>query len=197
LSSEKIEFNTGLSIGIFGGTFDPIHKGHLHLIEKLAPKFDLIMVVPANTPQLKDMPTLSPKARLELCEIALADLPTEVADKVVVSDIEIQRAGASYTFDTLQELRAFFPQDNFTVIVGSDAIKNFPQWKRAKDIEKMAKILVVTRPGVEPTNFKEIKIDALDVSATVIRSDLAALGRSDYLTDSVLNEIKSKGYYQK
>jgi nicotinate-nucleotide adenylyltransferase len=196
LNSEKIPFNTGISIALYGGTFDPIHNGHLKVIEKLAPKFDLVMVIPANTPQLRSAPTATPAQRLMMCELALSDLSEALTDKVVVSDIEIARKNPTYTFDTLQELRAFFPQDNFTIVMGSDAAHNFGQWKRAKDLEKMAKILVIKRPGEEPSNFKELEIDALDISASQIRADLKFQSTTELLPKKVLSYILENGLYQ-
>ncbi len=204
MSSDKIAFNSGLNIGLFGGTFDPIHNGHLHVIKKLVPKFDLLMLIPAATPQLRDKPSTSAAHRLEMCEQALLDLDSNIADKVVISDIEIQRKGNTYTYDTLQELRAFFPQDSFTLIIGSDAAQNFENWKRAKDIIKMAKVLVVKRPnsdipGEKKENkfdFEEIKISALDISATKIREQLANSKIPADISTHVAKFIKNNNLYK-
>ena len=155
------------------------------------------MVIPSHNPQLRNQPIAKPKQRLEMCELALTQLPETLVDKVVVSDIELERSGATYTYDTLQELRGFFPQDNFTIIIGSDAARQFGNWKRAKDIDKLAKILVVKRPGEEKIQngafkFKEVSIDAIDISATQIREKIAAGTISKFLPKSVAAFINEK-----
>lgn len=195
----NLPLNTGLNVAILGGTFDPIHNGHLRIVEKLAPRFDLIMIIPSGQPQLKSGPvTASGRQRLAMCEAALDDLPEEISSKVVVNDLEIERSGATYTYDTLQQLRGFFPRDKFTLIIGSDAASHFGQWKRSKDLSKMANILVVRRPGVAKSEFSEIEIDAIEISATQIR-DAIALGSQElmeqYLSPSVIKYMNSHHIY--
>lgn len=191
-----MKFNTGNSIGLLGGTFDPIHLGHLHVIEALANKFDQIALVPTGQPWMKpDKPTATPKQRLEMCEAALDDLPEDISEKVFVLDIEVERSGPSYTFDTLQSLRAFFPRDNFTLILGTDAAASFNKWKRPEDIKRMAEILVVKRPGAKESEFKEIEVKALDISSTQIREELGTTGTTEKVSKSVSNYIKKNGLY--
>ena len=191
-----LKFNTGNSIGLLGGTFDPIHLGHLHVVEQLALKFDQLALIPTGNPWMKpEQPIATPKQRLEMCELALQDLPTELEDKVFVLDIEVQKDRPSYTFDTLQSLRAFFPRDKFTLILGTDAAASFNKWKRPDDIKKMAEILVVKRPGAKASEFKEIEIKALDVSSTQIRQELSEKGSSELIPKSVAKYIESSDIY--
>jgi nicotinate-nucleotide adenylyltransferase len=191
-----LKFNSGNSVGLLGGTFDPIHIGHLHLIETLSKKFDQLLIIPTGNPWLKpEAPIASAKQRLEMCELALEDLTESAQEKVSVSDIEVSRDGATYTFDTLQSLRAFFPRDNFTLIMGSDAAFSFNKWKRPEDIKKMAEILVVKRPGSKTSNFKELEVDAIDISSTQIREEISKTGSSESVSKHVLEYIKMNGIY--
>jgi nicotinate-nucleotide adenylyltransferase len=191
-----LKFNDGNSIGLLGGTFDPIHLGHLHVINSLAQKFDQIALIPTGNPWMKpEKPIATGKQRLEMCQAALEDLSDEVQEKVFVLDIEVERKGPTYTFDTLQSLRAFFPRDNFTVIMGTDAASSFNKWKRFEDIKKMAEILVVKRPGAKASEFKEVEVAALDISSTQIREELMSTGSCEKLSKSVLEYIKANGVY--
>ncbi|MEN9735868.1 MAG: hypothetical protein RL129_578, partial [Actinomycetota bacterium] len=100
-------------------------------------------------------------------------------------------------FDTLQSLRAFFPRDNFTVIMGTDAASSFNKWKRFEDIKKMAEILVVKRPGAKASEFKEVEVAALDISSTQIREEFINTGNSEKVSKSVLEYIKTNGVYDR
>ena len=191
-----MKFNSGNSIGLLGGTFDPIHLGHLHIIETLAGKFDQIALIPTGQPWMKpETPIAKPKQRLEMCEAALEDLTEAAQEKAFVIDIEVEKSGPSYTFDTLQSLRAFFPRDNFTLILGTDAAFSFNEWKRPEDIKKMAEILVVKRPGAKPSDFKELEVNAPDISSTDVREELAATGKTTKVSKSVMAYIKKNGLY--
>ena len=191
-----MKFNSGNSVGLLGGTFDPIHIGHLHLIETLSKKFDQLLIIPNGKPWLKpEAPVATPKQRLAMCELALEDLSEDAQERVSVSDIEVTRDGATYTFDTLQSLRAFFPRDNFTLIMGSDAAFSFKKWKRPDDIKKMAEILVVKRPGAQASEFKEMEVSAIDISSTQIREEIEKIGTSESVPSHVLQYIKANGIY--
>ena len=191
-----MKFNSGNSIGLLGGTFDPIHLGHLHIIEKLSGKFDQIALIPTGQPWMKpETPIAKPKQRLEMCEAALEDLTEGAQEKAFVIDIEVEKSGPSYTFDTLQSLRAFFPRDNFTLILGTDAAFSFNKWKRPEDIKKMAEILVVKRPGAKPSDFKELEVNAPDISSTDVREELAATGKTTKVSKNVMAYIKQNGLY--
>ncbi|MSV97904.1 MAG: nicotinate (nicotinamide) nucleotide adenylyltransferase [Actinobacteria bacterium] len=183
-------------VGILGGTFDPPHLGHLHIIEALANKFDQIMLIPTGDPYLRPTkPVATPGERLEMCSKALEDLSDELQEKVMVLDIETSRKGATYTFDTLQSLRAFFPKDEFTLILGTDAAATFHKWKRSDDVKKQVEILVVKRPGETKSGFNEIEIDALEISASQIREDFAKGINPETISPSVLKYIKDRGLY--
>ncbi|CAB4735208.1 unannotated protein [freshwater metagenome] len=154
------------------------------------------MLIPTGDPYLRPTkPIATPGQRLEMCSKALEDLSDELQEKVVVLDIETSRKGATYTFDTLQSLRAFFPKDEFTLILGTDAAATFNKWKRSEDVKKQAQILVIKRPGAIPSEFKELEIKALEISATQIREDFAAGKTPETISPSVLKYIKDRGLY--
>ncbi len=154
------------------------------------------MVIPTGDPYLRPTnPIATPGERLEMCSKALEDLSDELQGKVVVLDIETSRKGATYTFDTLQSLRAFFPKDEFTLVLGSDAAATLHKWKRSDDVKKQAEILVIKRPGEKKSEFNELEIDALDVSATQIREDFAMGKTPETISPSVLHYIKDRGLY--
>ena len=191
------ELNSGKSIGILGGTFDPIHLGHLHILEALATRFDRIMVIPTGNPYMRtSAPVASGNDRLEMASVALDDLSSDLQEKVMVLDIEVRRDGPSFSVETLGQLSGFFPRDKFTLILGSDAAASFDSWKRAADIKKSAGILVVSRPGDIRSAFDEIAIDALDISSTQVRAAIAQ-GKSldSLLSPSVARYIHERGLY--
>lgn len=180
-----------------GGTFDPIHLGHIHILKALAPQFDQLMVIPSGEPRLRpEKPQASGKDRLEMCISALDDLPSELQEKIVVNDLEIRRKGPTYAIETVNQLRAFNPRDTFTLILGSDAAANFDKWYRADAITKIASILVVKRPGDAQSKFEEVSIKALDVSATSIREAFAQKKSvAEMISPSVLTYIKEHKLY--
>ena len=144
----------------------------------------------------ENAPVASGTDRLEMASAALDDLASDLQEKVMVLDIEVRRDGPTYTVDTLGALSGFFPRDNFTIILGSDAAASFDQWKRSADIKKAAKILVVKRPGAPSSSFDEVAIDALDISSTRARTAIA-IGEdlSSLLSPSVARYIQERGLY--
>lgn len=180
-----------------GGTFDPIHLGHLHIIEAVADRFDQILVIPTGKPWLRESaPVANGADRVEMCALALDDLSDQLQSKVALTDIEVRREGPTYTFDTIAQLKAFFPDDHFTLILGSDAAASIQQWHKSKDLLKMVSILVVRRPGDLTSEFAEIEIDALDVSATEVRQLLSTGADASHLVSpSVLTYVRERGLY--
>ncbi len=180
-----------------GGTFDPIHRGHLRILDAVAGKFDRILVIPSGHPWLRTSePVASGEARLEMCSRALDDLSEELQEKVALTDIEIRRSGPTYTVDTINQLRAFFPKDSFTLILGSDAASQIDKWHKSKELKSLVNFLVVRRPGESKSTYPEIEIDALDISATEVRDYLRS-GKdvTPFISDSVLTYIKEAGLY--
>ena len=136
----------GRRIGILGGTFDPPHLGHLLIAEtaRVALGLESVLFVPAGEPWLKSGQRITPAAhRLRMVQLAVADNPD-----FCVSDCEIRRGGATYTVDTLRELRgAYCPETELYFIVGSDVLDQFHRWKEPEGILDLCRLAVIERPG--------------------------------------------------
>ena len=161
-------------VGIYGGTFDPIHLGHLHVITQLIEKnlVDQLLVVPAGMPLLREnAPIATGQQRRAMCQLALADLPAEVATKVQVNPIEILRTGPSYAIDTVEAVAQNYPDDTIVLVIGQDAADKLEQWHRIDELRAMVEFLVISRPGFAGNG---VDIGALDVAATTIRQGLSA-----------------------
>jgi nicotinate-nucleotide adenylyltransferase len=174
-------------IAIVGGTFDPIHLGHLKIITEVAKKFEKVIVIPTGEPWLKaTKPIATGEQRVAMVQTAVNSL--NLADQVVVSAIEVKRAGPSYAIDTVTELKKIYPQANFTLVLGSDAAKNLHKWHRSDELQKLVEVLVVKRASVPPSDFPEIAIDAPKISSTEIRDKVA---HSQEISDLVIPTIST------
>ena len=124
-------------VGIYGGTFDPIHLGHLHVITQLIEKkiVDQLLVIPAGEPLLRSQaPRASAQQRRAMCQLALSDLPVDVASKVLVNPIEVLRTGPSYAIDTVEAVAQNYPGDSIHLIVGQDTADKLDQWHRIDEL---------------------------------------------------------------
>ncbi len=207
------------AIGILGGTFDPIHFGHLRTALELYQALDLaeIRLVPCSQPVHRKRPIASPEQRLAMLKCAIANEPA-----LTVDDSEIRRQGPSYTIDTLENLRLAYSNIPFCLIIGIDALLGFPSWHRWQAILELAHLIVVHRPcyqlpstGVVADLLKERlthtvahlhekpagsivlhPVTALDISATDIRKMIAADKNPRYLLpDTVYDYIQQHGVY--
>ena len=161
-------------IGIYGGTFDPIHNGHLKVISQLIQKkiIDHLIVVPAGQPLLRESsPIASGAARRTMCQLAISTLPEGISSHVDVNPIEILREGPSYAIDTVEAVRRNYPEDEVFLILGADAYAKIDQWHRADELHTLVSIICINRPGFPPHG---IDISAIEVSASAIRAGLSA-----------------------
>jgi nicotinate-nucleotide adenylyltransferase len=161
-------------VGIYGGTFDPIHLGHLHVITQLFEKdlVDQLLVIPAGVPLLREnAPIATGQQRRTMCQLALADLPAEIASKVQVNPIEILRTGPSYAIDTVEAVAQNYPDDTIVLVIGQDAAEKLNQWHRIDELREMVEFLIIARPGFTGDG---VDIGALNVAATTIRQGLSA-----------------------
>ena len=148
--------------------------GHLHVITQIIEKkiVDQLLVVPAGQPLLRDQaPHASAQQRRTMCQLALLDLPTEVASKVQVNPIEVLRIGPSFAIDTVEAVVQNYPDDQIVLIVGQDAADKLDQWHRIDELRAMVEFVVISRPGFQGNG---IDIGALPVAATTIREGLSA-----------------------
>ncbi len=175
-----------MNIGVLGGTFDPIHMGHIVVAEEARARLNLVEVlfVPAGQPWLKeDSPILAAEHRVQMVRLAIADKPY-----FKLSTMEIDRAGPTYTVDTMDELRAQLgTEDELFFILGWDNFAQVPQWKEPSRLIKMCRLVAVPRPGylLPDLNSLDAVIPGLsqsviimdkpeiDISATEIRKRVA------------------------
>jgi len=191
-------------IGILGGTFDPIHHGHLVIAEYLRDQLilDEIWFVPTRNHPLKDNQTISaPEVRFEMLQLAVSDNPA-----FRCSDVELKRAGISYTIDTLRYLAAELkPLDPvFYFLIGMDIVNELPRWKEPLQIMKKSKVIAFGRPGFHPDKLVEvylpyiqfISVPLLEISSSLIRQRCRE-GRSiRYLVPEIVRKyIIDKGLY--
>ena len=185
--------------GIFGGTFNPIHIGHLILAEEIREKLSLgkVVFVPTYLPPHKDTEDVATAAhRLAMCRLAIRG-----NKYFAVSDTEIRRNGRSYTIDTIREFKRLYPQDELFFITGSDLLTYLEGWKDLREIIAMVKFIVATRPGYPlekiPGYIKTVGIRAVDVSAFQIRECIKQKRSFRYLvSDAVYDYIVKHRLYR-
>lgn len=165
-----------MRIGIFGGTFDPIHVGHLAAAvnAQYGAKLDKVLMVVANIPWQKEgMRKVYPaEERLALVEAAVQDV-----SGLEASDLEIKRGGKSYTIDTVTQIKSMYPNDELFLIIGADVAADLDSWEMVEDIAKLVTLIIVNRPGStrpqnlrEIWNYLEVEVPALDISSTDLRA---------------------------
>lgn len=206
---------------IYGGTFDPVHHGHLRLALEVSERFEGVPLnlVPCHIPPHRGETGATAAQRLRLLEVAIIDEP-----HLRIDDRELRREGASYTADTLRQLRnELGVSEPLVMIVGTDAFAGFDRWKEWQQISSLAHIVVVRRPGTaldpkgEPASLLaarrvesaealhsqaaglalELDPPWLDISATGIRERIGSGRSARYLApDKVLAEIQRMGVYR-
>ena len=145
-----------MNIGVLGGTFDPVHKGHIVVAEEVRARLKLaeVLFVPAGQPWLKaDSPILAAEHRVQMIRLAIAGKPY-----FKLSTMEIERAGPSYTVDTLTELQdQLGAGDELFFILGWDNLAQLPQWKEPSQLVKMCRLVAVPRPGYPLPNLDSLE----------------------------------------
>jgi len=205
-------------IGILGGTFDPVHFGHLRpaldVIEQLG--LDRVHLIPSARPPHREQPQATPEQRLTMLQLAVKNNP-----QFVVDDRELHREGASYTVDTLLSLREEYPDSSLYLMLGTDAFSYIQTWHRWDELLNLAHIVVMQRPDEtlemspelnewyqqhlaldnESNNIAgaifPVKVTQLAISATEIRSKLSqGLSPQFLLPDAVIQLIGILGLYK-
>lgn len=187
-------------VGLFGGTFDPPHVGHLVTAVNVrhALDLDVVVLMVANVPwqKLGARPISAAEDRLAMVDAAVADV-----DGLVAGRNEIDRGGHSYTADTLAELADAFPGAELFTIVGDDAAAAITTWERYAEVADRSALVVVDRPGAPvelPAGFDWIRVEVprLEVSSTDLRARVRDGRPLDYLvTEPVLGIIRDRGLY--
>ena len=199
-----------MRIGFFGGSFDPIHLGHLILAEQCREQaqLDQVWFVPSSMSPLKQSSTVgSNRQRLEMVQIAIAGHRGFQA-----SEIELERGGVSFTVDTLRGLQSSHPDDEWFLVIGGDSLVNFSKWREPEEICRLAIPLIYSRPNspadlsvlrpfVDGARMKEIERNAIrstliDISSTELRRRVAVGQSIRYLTPRAVEKyIESNGLY--
>ena len=207
------------AIGIMGGTFDPIHFGHLRTALELHQALDLaeVRLVPCYQPAFRKLPVATPEQRLEMVKLAVENEPA-----LTVDAREIMRQGSSFTVDTLESMRQELPNTPLCFIMAIDALLSFPSWHRWQDILELAHLIIAHRPQYQlpqtgtvanllknrlKNNTSAIHtelaghillhpVTPLEISSTDIRKQFSMEGNPRYLLPaSVYNYIKENGTY--
>ena len=202
-----------MRIGIYGGTFSPVHSGHLLAAREFmrGMELDKLLVIPAAQPPHKAMHTpVSAQDRFEMCRLAFGEM-----ENVEISDIEISRGGKSYTVDTLTALRSKYPRDELFLLVGTDMILTFDLWYRYRDILSLCTLVYVRRETDTELNTKisekisflekqtgkkirHIYIEPVEISSSELRQMLfAGEDTGDLIPEKVMDFILEKGIYTK
>jgi nicotinate-nucleotide adenylyltransferase len=187
-------------IGVFGGTFDPLHVGHLVAAAdaRVALGLDTVLLVVAADPWQKAGQVAAPASdRFAMVEAALAGVEGLEADRS-----ELDRGGPTYTVDTLTELAVSHPGRELVLIVGSDVAAKLDTWKRVDEIRDLASLAVLVRPGAELATppvgwrYRLVETPRLDISSSEIRERLAAGRPVDWLLPAgVIEWVRAKGLY--
>lgn len=190
-------------LGIFGGTFDPPHVGHLVTAVNVrhALALDRVLLVVAHDPWQKEgTRAISPASdRLALVEAAVGGV-----DGLEASDLELRRGGPSYSADTLAELAAEDPSRELFLVVGSDAAAGLVTWERLDEVRRLAELVIVDRPGTDPTyqlppgfHVRRVEAPRLEVSSTDLRARVVDGRPLDYLlTPAVIASIEQRRLYR-
>ncbi|MEQ1531329.1 MAG: nicotinate-nucleotide adenylyltransferase [Methylococcales bacterium] len=204
-------------IGIFGGTFDPVHYGHLRSAVEVKEYFGLseLRLLPSAQPPHRDQPSVSAQMRLQMLHLAIKD-----QQGLIIDSRELARAGWSYMVDTLQSLRQDFPEQALLLFMGMDAFNNLTSWHQWQQLFAFAHVVVMTRPGYQTpaldsflsAKYTEQKhklteqaagclyflpVTPLDISATAIRTIFAEKRNASFLLpEPVIQYINQHGLYQ-
>jgi nicotinate-nucleotide adenylyltransferase len=196
-------------IGIMGGTFNPIHIGHLLMAQwaKEAADLDAILFIPAGNPYMKSgTGVLDGSLRLEMVRLSI-----EKEDSFFCSDIEIKRSGNTYTYETLQELKTLYPDAVLYFIVGADSLYSFERWVHPESILENCVLMAAARNGAKMDELDQKRVElmerfggeirlfdfpSIDISSTMVRERVAEGKSIRYLvTDQVSDFIAKQGLY--
>jgi nicotinate-nucleotide adenylyltransferase len=196
-------------VGILGGTFNPPHIGHLSVARAAREQLQLarVVLVPARTPPHKAIECEpGPEHRYEMCRLTAA-----ADERIEISRVELDREGTSYTVDTLRLLHEQAPDDELTLIVGSDMAVDLPRWRDPEGILGLASLAVAARAGAERETVRTrlaalrgaervafLDMEEVDVSSSLVRERVAhGLEIKDLVADGVAEYIEDHGLYRK
>jgi len=183
---------TEQKIGLFGGSFDPVHLGHLMVAQAACEEAGLerLFFIPAAQSPFKPDTTPAPAAeRLRLLRLALAG-----RSHYEIDEQELKRGGISYTIDTVRDYARWFPQAKLFYLIGADHVRSLPKWRESDELAGLAEFLAIPRPGERhpffdpPFRGRSLRGWPLDVSASQIRARVKVGRRIDHLTPPAVAE---------
>jgi nicotinate-nucleotide adenylyltransferase len=191
-----------MRIGILGGTFDPIHRGHLFAASAVAEaaQLDRVLLVPAGVPwQKSDREITSGADRLAMLELAIGDDP-----RFQACTTDLDRPGPTYTIDLLDDLRSRFPDDELLLIIGADVVPKLPTWHRIDEILERVGLLVCARPeyridlsGLPTARITILDLPTLPISSSSIRAMVAnGVDASELVPEGVWEYINDNDLYR-
>ena len=177
-------------IGIYGGSFDPIHHGHLILARDAAEQLecDQLIFVPANVSPFKEGTHAPPEMRLSMLRAAV-----EGESKLAVDDCEVRRAPPSNTIDTVNEIRAREAEAELIWLIGEDHVNDLPKWHRFDELKRLVRFAVLARSGNEANHDYPIICRKIDISGTDVRKRVARGLPIRYLVPPAVEEIIRQG----
>jgi nicotinate-nucleotide adenylyltransferase len=192
-------------LGLFGGTFDPVHQGHIEVAEACARTLalDPVLMIPSSQPPHRPPPRASAADRLAMIELAVKG-----REPLLASDIEVRRGGVSYTVDTVRELAGLHPGTELFLLLGWDAAAEFAGWHESEVITRLARVAVFNRSGATPpgegfaglglpSEALFVEVPSPSVSATSVRQALTQDGGGvSFLPESVAAYIREHDLYR-
>ncbi|MBE6692370.1 MAG: nicotinate (nicotinamide) nucleotide adenylyltransferase [Ruminococcaceae bacterium] len=191
---------TANKIGIFGGSFNPVHKGHILVAEKFIKELglDLLYIIPNHISPFKDLENVSGEDRIEMLKIAFSG-----NSKIAIGDMELKRGGRSYTCDTVEEIKKLHPHSQLFLLIGDDLAEGFTRWKNAKFILENVNLVIATRncenllplaeniKGFAQTSVDFLHNEAFECSSSSFRRN----PDHSSLPQGVYEYIKKRGLY--
>lgn len=182
-----------MKIGIMGGTFNPVHTGHIAFVRAFIDQIQLdqCFIIPARrSPFRMNEPLAEDMHRLQMLQLAFADIP-----HTIVSDIEIKREGLSFTIDTVNEIQSQYPEAEIYLLIGEDQAHRFKEWKEWKELLQRVQLCIVQR--TEDANLQELMqqlIHGLNVNMPLILKSPLFHVSSTLIRDSMFNNQSISGY---
>lgn len=194
-------------IVLFGGTFDPIHYGHIKPVSQACAEIgaNKLIFIPCHIPPHKQSPAVTSNDRLAMVQIVAAELNHSQPYAVSCSDYELTQGGQSYTRRTIEHFATEYPSSQLYFVIGMDSYVNFTKWHKWDEILNYCRLLVLNRPGYKENQIQQPKllldkseivdVEQVDISSTRLRQDVSVEHFEQWLTPAVKNYIVEHKLY--